>query len=296
MTVCREYARQPIGNFYANVRRAASAYWLGLCRVEPVAVALQGSDYAWVINNLSESVSIVDISMNPPRVIRTLLVGDEPRDIVFAGPQRSRAFITAAHRGQHRTDRSLRTAPGAGDPQLTTPGIPRADVWVFDTDNLGETAGGTPLKIVELFGDTPRALAASPDGKVVYAAAFHSGNQTAAVHEGAVCNFFTTQPCEGDGVRSPNGLPQGRMPGGLPGPATNITGEYAPETSLIVQFDNASGEWRDSEGRNWSNGIRFFLPDHDVFAINAETLEQQEDCEHVGTILFNMAVNPISGV
>ena len=234
--------------------------------------------------------------MNPPRVIRTLLVGDEPRDIVFAGPQRSRAFITAAHRGQHRTDRSLRTAPGAGDPQLTTPGIPRADVWVFDTDNLGETAGGTPLKIVELFGDTPRALAASPDGKVVYAAAFHSGNQTAAVHEGAVCNFFTTQPCEGDGVRSPNGLPQGRMPGGLPGPATNITGEYAPETSLIVQFDNASGEWRDSEGRNWSNGIRFFLPDHDVFAINAETLEQQEDCEHVGTILFNMAVNPISGV
>ena len=58
------------------------------------------------------------------RVVRTLLVGDEPRDIVFAGPGRSRAFITTAHRGQN----------SPVDPQLTTPGVGRADVWVFDAD------------------------------------------------------------------------------------------------------------------------------------------------------------------
>ena len=63
------------------------------------------------------------------------------------------------------------------DPQLTTPGVGRADVWVFDADNLGATLGGTPLTIVTLFTDTPRALAVTPDGTTVYAAGFHSGNQ-----------------------------------------------------------------------------------------------------------------------
>src|SRR6478609_5465374 len=59
--------------------------------MQPVAVGLRNDGEAWVINHLSDSVSVVDIR-NPeqPRVIRTLLVGDEPRDIVFAGPNRNR--------------------------------------------------------------------------------------------------------------------------------------------------------------------------------------------------------------
>ena len=71
--------------------------------LEPVAVAMPGNlanaDEAWVVNHLSDSVSIVDLAASPPRVVRTLLVGDEPRDIVFAGTNRDRAFITTAHRG-----------------------------------------------------------------------------------------------------------------------------------------------------------------------------------------------------
>src|SRR5262245_52243175 len=70
--------------------------------MEPVAVAARSNTEVWVVNHLSDSVSIVDLASNPPRVSRTLIVGDEPRDIVFAGtPQR--AFISTAHRGQHRT-------------------------------------------------------------------------------------------------------------------------------------------------------------------------------------------------
>src|SRR5439155_23246839 len=107
------------------------------------------------------------------RVVRTLLVGDEPRDIVFAGPGRSRAFITTAHRGQN--------VPY--DPQLTTPGIGRADVWVFDANHLGNTLEGTPLTIITLFTDTPRALAVTPDGSRVYAAGFLSGNRTTTIFE-----------------------------------------------------------------------------------------------------------------
>src|SRR5947208_4686268 len=95
--------------------------------LEPVAVAARSNTEVWVVNHLSDSVSIVDVGTNPPRVTRTLLVGDEPRDIVFAGPGGNRAFITTAHRGQNSPD----------DPELTTEGVGRADVWVFDATNLG---------------------------------------------------------------------------------------------------------------------------------------------------------------
>ena len=90
--------------------------------LEPVAVAARSDGEVWVVNHLSDSVSVVDVAASPPRVMRTLLVGDEPQDIVFAGPGRGRAFVTAAHRGQNRPRRSA----------ATTPGIGRADVWVFD--------------------------------------------------------------------------------------------------------------------------------------------------------------------
>src|SRR5438552_2228069 len=69
--------------------------------LEPVAVAARTNGEVWVVNHLSDSVSIVDVASVPPRVTRTLLVGDEPRDIVLAGAGGNRAFITTAHRGQH---------------------------------------------------------------------------------------------------------------------------------------------------------------------------------------------------
>ena len=110
--------------------------------MEPVAVAARTNTEVWVVNHLSDSVSVVDLATLPPRVVRTLIVGDEPRDIVFAGTGGNRAFITTAHRGQQRTDASIAAVSGAGDPQLTTQGVPRADVWVFDATNLGTTFGG----------------------------------------------------------------------------------------------------------------------------------------------------------
>src|SRR5262245_19656798 len=61
--------------------------------LEPVAVAARSNTEVWVVNHLSDSVSIVDVGSSPPRVTGTLLVGDEPRDIVFAGTGGTRAFI-----------------------------------------------------------------------------------------------------------------------------------------------------------------------------------------------------------
>ena len=155
----------------------------------------------------------------------------------------------------------------------------RADVWVFDAQHLGPSLGGDPLTIITLFTDTPRALAVTPDGATVYAAGFHTGNRTAVIAEPLV--------------------PDGFGPDGMPGPSTNFEGEPAPENSLIVQFN--AGHWADTLGRTWDDQVKFSLPDKDVFAIDANANPPalvsgpSGFFSGVGTILYNMAVNPVSG-
>jgi DNA-binding beta-propeller fold protein YncE len=250
-----------------GVLSSAGSVMVGL---EPVAVAVRSASEVWVVNHLSDSVSIVDVSQpTRAKVTRTLLVGDEPRDIVFA---RDRAFITAAHRGQN-TGR---------DPQLTTPGVGRADVWVFNPAALGSSLGGTPLTLITLFSDTPRALAVSGDGRTVYAAAFHSGNRTTTIPERLVTNM-----------------------GGLPFPTENAAGVEAPWAGLVVKFrlgaPDGRPHWLDETNRIWDETVKFSLPDKDVFAIDATLPVPAPKADEVGafrgvgTVLFNMAVNPVNG-
>jgi len=264
--------------------------------MEPCAVAVAPDGKVWVVNHLSDSVSIVDATLSPPQVVNTLVVGDEPRDIVFAGTA-GRAFVTTAHRGQHRIDPSITAVPGAGDPQMSTEGIGRADVWVFDPSNLGVTSGlgGVPVEILVLFTDTPRSMAVSNDGNTLYVAAFRSGNRTTAIPELMVCDGFDpTSSCDANDL-DPS-IPPGLVifPGGLPGPSTNAGPAFdpAPETGMIVKFDGAS--WIGPGGNDWTAFINFSLQDSDVFAINANTLNAGAALKfgQVGTVLFNMAVHP----
>ena len=257
--------------------------------MEPVSVAIRGTE-AWVVNHLSDSVSIVDIAANPPRVIRTLLVGDEPRDIVFAGFNNERAFITTAHRGQHSPYSPALMPTNSGE--MTTSGIGRADVWVFDTTNPGLSIGGSALEILTLFTDTPRALAVSSNGNTVYAAGFHTGNKTAVINEGAVCNGGAlAASCVIGGVAAP---------GGLPAPNMNNDGITGPEVGLIVKHNGV--DWVDELGRSWNNQVPFSLPDSDVFSIDVNHTNLASGLptvasswSGVGTIIYNMIVNPGSG-
>jgi sugar lactone lactonase YvrE len=268
--------------------------------MEPVAVAARTNTEVWVVNHLSDSVSIVDLSGTEPRVVRTLLVGDEPNDIVFAGAAGNRAFITTAHRGQNGPlPRGNFDVPGEG----------RADVWVFDATNLGTALGGTPLRVITLFCDKPRALAVSPDRSRVYAAAFHSGNRTTAVSEGAVCDTSAARMASND-VQPACTINGTVVPGGYPPPHRNRQGINRPETGLVVQFDRPGsppGQWSDELDRSWNAVVRFNLPDRDVFEINANAnppaaVNGTSSCPNgggcwarVGTVLFNMVTNPVSG-
>lgn len=249
-----------------------------LVGMEPVALAVRNNDEVWVVNSISDSVSIVDVS-DTKSVVKTLLVGDEPMDIVFAGKHRKRAFITTAHRGQNSPI----------DPELTTPGVGRADVWVFDADAVDSdtSLGGTPLNIITLFTDSPRALTVSADGSKVYAAGFKTGNRTTTIAEtvvtdnGGVPLASLNVDTDGDGV------PEAHM--------TDTAGNMQPLTGLIVQHNGE--HWVDEAGTVWDHLVNFNLPDKDVFVIdaNADMPAEIEAISGVGTIIFNMITNPVSG-
>ena len=108
--------------------------------LEPVSVRSRTDDEVWVVNEASDSVSIVSLSRRV--VIATLPCADEPADIVFAG---NRAFVSCAR------NRVLR---------------------VFDAERRLELAA------IPLDGVLPRALEVSSDGSRIYVAFQLSGNHT----------------------------------------------------------------------------------------------------------------------
>ncbi len=218
--------------------------------LRPVAVAARSANEAWVVNHLSDSVSVVDAS-DParPRVVRTIQVGDEPRDIVIAGPGRDKVLVATARREE-----------------LATPGVGRGAVWVLDADD----PAAEPT-ILTVFGTKLRGLAVAPDGRTAYAAVFKSGNRTTTVGEHETSRVAAT-------LVPPIGLT-----------AT------PPATGRIVQRQGA--QWLDDEGGDWSRAVPFELPDQDVFVldVSGDVPAVVSAVAGVGTVLFNLAVQPGSG-
>ncbi|MGV3533694.1 MAG: YncE family protein, partial [Chthoniobacteraceae bacterium] len=108
--------------------------------VEPVSVRARTNDEVWVVNEVSDSVSVVSLSRGA--VIDTLRASDEPADVLFVG---GNAFVSCARSNA---------------------------VKVFDATTRAE------LATIPLQGLYPRALAASADGATVYVAFQNSGNGT----------------------------------------------------------------------------------------------------------------------
>src|SRR5437764_8188154 len=61
--------------------------------IEPVSVNPRNNDEVWVVNEVSDSISIVSVSQRI--VVDTIYVKDEPVDVVFAG---GKAFVSASRK------------------------------------------------------------------------------------------------------------------------------------------------------------------------------------------------------
>jgi DNA-binding beta-propeller fold protein YncE len=219
--------------------------------LRPVALALVGNT-SWVVNHLSDSVSVVDVrDPSRPRVLHTLQVGDEPRGIVVAGKNRDRVFVAAARTGES-----------------FTAGIGRAQIWIFDAARPEASP-----KILTLFGTKPRALAASADGRYVYAAIYLSGNGTTTVSGEDAVRLGRARQLSFHNVQS-TGFPK--------------------QGAIVRRFGE---RWRDFANRDWTAAVPFELPDFDVFVIDTSGDEAQvvDQISTVGTVLFNIAVQPGTG-
>ncbi len=235
--------------------------------LEPVTVVPRTDDEAWVVNHLSDSISIVDLALG--RVTRTLRVGDEPTDVAFAA---GKAFVTASTQNA---------------------------VHVYALANLD-----TAPSVVSLFGKDVRALAVSGDGQSVYAVVLRSGNQTTVL--GVRQTFPDSTSLEQDPARL-DAMGLSRLQCDGPSPPypplpTGITRDEelidppsgVPEVGLIVQWNEVAGEWQDEAGQDWSHCLPYRLPDEDLFRIDTGTLAVTA-IPHLGTTLFDVSVHPVNG-
>lgn len=206
--------------------------------MEPVSLAWHGNSEIWVVSTLSDAVNIVNLTTG--NVVTTLLVGDEPTDIVFAGAP-ERAFVCVSQEDK---------------------------VKVYDPTNLS-----APPTVIPIFGSDPRALDTSPDRSKVYVAVFESGNLTTVLPETTVVN--------GGGPPAPTPPMDPMLP-------------PAPNSTLIVQKTGA--DWLDDEGGNWNSSVGWSLPDNDVVEITTSSLTVTNNFTGVGTLNYDLEVNPVSGV
>ena len=241
--------------------------------LDPITVRARTSTEAWVVNHISDTISIVDLStMN---VVRTLKTKDEPADVVFAGtPQR--AFVTCS--------------------QADT-------VQVFDPADLSAPPVNIPID-----AQRPRSLAVSPDGGTVYAAIFESGNRSTILGGGAM-----TMGGGANLAFPPNVVSRPEGPYGGVNPPPNSgnafvparTSPTPPAVGLIVK-KNALGQWMDDNNGNWTNlvsgpqaalsgrPVGWDLPDRDLAIISTSSL----NVSYAHTLMnigMSVAVNPATG-
>ena len=237
--------------------------------LDPVAVRFRTSDRLWVVNHISDSVSIVDVSDR--RVINTVPTADEPFDVAFAGNP-VRAFVSASQSNH---------------------------VQVFDP-----ASPGAPVAEVAIAAEDPRALAVSPDGQTVYVAIFESGNGSTIL-----AGSTTTDDYPANVTRQEDTPYGGENPPPNSGNQFDppIAGNLLqpPRVGQIVRKDD-QGRWMDDNGQDWTRWVSgnraadsdrpvgWDLPDRDLAVIDANTLAVSY-VSRLMTTGMALAVNPSSG-
>lgn len=236
--------------------------------LDPVTVRARTNNEVWVVNQISDSVSIVDLTKGA--VIATLDTDDEPADVVFAGSP-VRAFVSCSQSNS---------------------------VMVFNPDNISSAP-----ETISINGEDPRALAVSPNGLKVYAAIFESGNGSTILAGGRGSgdpgNVVDSPLGPYGGINPPPNS------GNAFSPPINPAAGTPPKVGLIVRKDN-NNRWMDDNNRDWSlfisgnnapesgRVVGWDLPDRDIAIINTSTLAVSYK-HRVMTTLMAMDINPANG-
>jgi len=237
--------------------------------LDPVSVRARTDREAWVVNQVSDSISIVDLQES--LVTRTLTTADEPADVVFAGTA-GRAFVSASQVNR---------------------------VQVFNADDPG-----VALREIVIHGEDPRMLAVSPDGRKVYAGIFESGNATTLVAGGMVSGGKIQNAV--DNPAGPwGGVAIPPNDGNEFSPALNPENPDPVEVAMIVRKSDDS-RWLDDNGGDWTRLVSgdmsestnrvagWDLVDHDVAVIDAENFSVSY-IDRMMNMIMALDVNPASG-
>ncbi len=244
--------------------------------LDPVSVRARTNDQVWVVNHVSDSISIV--SLSAANVIATLPTDDEPCDVVFAGVP-ERAFVSCS--------------------QVNI-------VQSFDMANLL----APPIEI-PIDGEDPRALAVSADGTEVYVAIYESGNASTLINGGHGLDLIRTVNLGNTPYMGQNPPPNG--PGGTFVPAMDPGNPPPPRVGIIVK-KNDMGQWVDDNGEDWtafvtgpdmgdgspwaglSNRIPGWdMPDRDIAIIDASSSSILNYAHSYMNMVMGIGVNPATG-
>jgi DNA-binding beta-propeller fold protein YncE len=213
----------------------------------PVSVNPLNDNLAWVVNQVSNSISVVapvggswknggivtsTIYLKLPLSGGNGMSGGEPMDVVFSG---NAAYVSVSRANQ---------------------------IAVIDVTTQ------TLVTTISVFGDSPRAMAVSKDGSMVYAAFALAGNATTLIP-----NTAAPPPCGAAG--QPQCVPA--MNPALPPP---------PQVGLIVTANNPT--W-------YPSFIKYTMPANGVVAIKTGATPDVSYYSKVGTLNMGLAVNPVNG-
>lgn len=241
--------------------------------LDPVSVRARTNTEAWVVNHVSDSVSIVDLPTG--RVLATLETDDEPCDVVFAGAP-ERAFVSCSQANS---------------------------VLVFDPLDLEAPPVRIPIE-----AEDPRALAVSPLCDRVYVAVFESGNGSTILGGGqdeSVGNLGFPPNVVNEPASPYAGANPPPNDGASFSPPQNPGNPTPPRVGMIVKQDGA-GQWMDDNGGDWSalvsgpqaslsgRPVGWQLHDRDLAVIEVNDLSVSY-VDRLMNVNMALGVNPVSG-